>query len=115
MGPCLQLVTVLIPHHWSLDDLAHHSCQDNSHFHLTNSQAAEFFTANTADELREPTRKIKGVLRLKRVLAFRGLSCRVGETLALALADSSARDWALVMLRGIRLRRERGSSAVGKQ
>jgi len=70
-----------------------------SHFHLTNSQAAEYFIANTAEELRQPSPKVKGVLRLKRKIAVRGLSRQVGAPLAMALAESSSRDWALAMLR----------------
>jgi hypothetical protein len=98
-------VFCLIPHHWTLEDLALNPCSGNSHAHLSRGQAAEFFSANTVDELREPSRKIKGVLRLKRSIAVRGLSCRVGETLCVALADSSSRDWALTMLWSIRLAR----------
>ena len=64
--------------HWTLENLASNPCSGNSHAHLSRGQAAVFFSANTVDELREPSRKVKGVLRLKRTIRLRGLSCRVG-------------------------------------
>jgi hypothetical protein len=71
----------VVPYHFTLEDLAAHPCGGNSNIYLSRNQAAEFLCASTVDELRPPTRKTKGVLRLKRTIAVRGLSCRVGETL----------------------------------
>jgi hypothetical protein len=64
------------------------------------------------ETLREPLRrtKLKGVLRLIRMISVRGLSARVGEPLALALADKYHRDWASTMLSGIQCRREVAST-----
>ena len=64
--------------HWMLEDRALSFCSSNSLAHLSCGQAAEFFSANTAGELCEPSRKVKGVLRLKRTIPVRGLSCRAG-------------------------------------
>ena len=104
----------LVPYHFTLEDLAAHRGGGNSHIHLSRTQAADFLSADTVDELRAPTRKTKGVLPLKRTVGLRGLSCRVGETLALAVADATSRDWALAMLRSIKLRREAGSSIAAE-
>jgi hypothetical protein len=105
-----------MPAAWTPEDLALNPCSGNSHAHLSRGQAAEFMQATTVDELRAPTRKTKGILRLKRSIALRGLSCYVGGELVECLSHSSSRDWALAMLRNIRLRREsRSCVAAGDQ
>ena len=67
------------------------------------------------DVLNDPVRRhgklrVKGVLRLKRMIPVRGLSCRVGEPLAAALSDRAEHDWASTMLASIQCRRETAST-----
>jgi len=102
----------LIPHNWTLATLNLHTCSDNSHAHLSRQQASDYTSVNLVETLREPLRrtKLKGVLRMMRMIPVRGLSARVGEPLALALADKCQRDWASTMLGNIQCRRETAST-----
>lgn len=51
-------------------------------------------------------RRVKGIVRLTRTFAARGLSCIIGAELVIALGDPSERSWALAMLAQIRKRVE---------
>jgi hypothetical protein len=107
-------VYCLIPHDWTLTKLSSRVCSDSSHIHLSKSQAYEHLKFNLAEELREfiedrRGRLIsKGVLRVKRKIGIRGMSCRLGEELTIAVRLKEP--WAEVMLSNIRGERECASN-----
>lgn len=97
-------------------DLAHLRCTDGSHAHLTWAQLRQYRDLGlielnadgTIAWLRRPSAKgtnrserVKGVVRLKRQIGIRGLSCKVGGTLAVAV-EKREEDWPRVMLGDIR-------------
>jgi hypothetical protein len=107
-------VYCLIPHDWTLTKLASRVCSDCSHIHLSKSQAYEQLNLNLAEELRDCVEDrrgklvVKGVLRMKRKIGIRGMSCRLGE--AITVAVRLKEPWAEVMLSNIRRQRENAST-----
>jgi hypothetical protein len=98
----------VIPRRWTLDDYAQHSCSDHSHAHLSRAELADSLKHGLVELVRYEDRRQhhKAIVRVVRILSVRGLSCRVGEALALMLASDNARGTALTMLSQIRMRRE---------
>jgi hypothetical protein len=85
---------------WTPDDCARHTCDDRSHIHLSRSQLAALEADDLVEWLHQPVnRHDKGIVRLRRLLPARGLSCRVGAELAEAVQRGLA--WARVMLADI--------------
>ena len=81
------------PAETNLDKL---NCSDETHYHMTRTEAAEMVKEDAAVWIREPGLGGRGVIcftNAKR--AFRGLSCRVGATLAVAVEQRE--EWAQVM------------------
>jgi len=81
----------LVPAYWTAREVQSHRCDDGSHGHITLRERNELLAAQVADWLAFPR-----VLRLKRTVPLRGLSCKVGEYLA--SQATSGRAWARVML-----------------
>ena len=77
-------------------------CGNGSHYHISREEAQARALAGEFEWLKEPqSRRDKGVARvLKHNYRLRGLSCKVGATLAEALRNKEA--WAQVMLKDIR-------------
>lgn len=100
----------LVPPTWDAQDCARHTCDDHSHVHLSRSQLWELEADDLVEWLLRPVRRAdKGVVRLRRVIPARGLSCRVGAALADAIerlldAPKNTRlAWARVMLADVGL------------
>jgi len=89
----------LVPPRMSLEDYSRHTCDDHSHSHLSKAQVYELQSHGAIEWLRgslsSSTPKLKGVLRIRRYFAARGLSCSVGGVLVHALARKE--DWAQAM------------------
>ncbi len=81
----------LVPAHWTPREVQEHRCDDGSHGHITLAERNELLGAGLADWLAFPR-----VLRMKRTVPLRGLSCKVGAYLALQV--QLGRTWARVML-----------------
>lgn len=77
------------------------NCSDGSHFHFTRSEALARIKANEAEWIIAPvSRGDRGVMRfIKNASGFRGLSCKVGATLAIAVQRGEK--WAAAMLEDI--------------
>jgi len=92
----------------SLEDYSRHSCDDHSHSHLSKAQVYELQSHGAIEWLRgslsTSTKKDKGVLKIRRYFAARGLSCSVGGELVEALGTRE--EWAQVMFSNIKLRNE---------
>jgi len=92
----------LIPAHWTREDLALHSCRDGSHAHLSSAEVHDARVHALVEWVLEPVRnRDRGIVRLCRQISARGLSCRVGELLALAV--SKREHWARLMIADIRM------------
>jgi hypothetical protein len=92
----------LVPARWTPDDLARHSCADRSHVHLSRSQVWDLEREGLLEWVRRPiSRAEKGIVKIRRIVAARGLSCRIGEALAEGLRLRLP--WARAMLADIRL------------
>ena len=85
----------LVPAFWSRDELQRHRCSDGSHGHLTLAQRNELLEHGVVEWLLFPR-----VLKLKRQIGLRGLSCKVGGRLAVGVERREL--WALVMLAEVR-------------
>ena len=85
----------LVPAFWSREELQRHRCGDGSHGHLTLAQRNELLEHGVVEWLLFPR-----VLKLKRQMGLRGLSCRVGARLAEGVERREP--WALVMLAEVR-------------
>lgn len=93
----------LVPATWSLETYSNHTCADRSHLHLSRRQVWDLERDGEVEWLHAPVnRHDKGVVRLCRTYAVRGLSARIGALLAQAAAMRLP--WAEVMLSEIRLR-----------
>ena len=102
----------IVPPPWSLEDVARHSCDDHSHFHLSRAQVYAFQQVNSimwiairyrGDDAWTETDKpdlarkwAAGVLKISKIFAFRGRSASFGEYLAGAVRERE--DWAITML-----------------
>ena len=99
-------------------DLSTLTCTDKSHTHISNRELREYrdlrIVETTEDGnlswLREPGVNGKGVIRLVRQLGIRGLSCKVGSTLAIAIQRREP--WAQVMYANQRMQREHPSNVT---
>jgi len=78
------------------------NCVSDAHYHVSREEAYDMERRGDAEWLREPkSRRDKGVLQiLKKNYGLRGLSCKVGATLAEGLRNKET--WARVMLKDIR-------------
>ncbi len=81
----------LVAAHWTPHEVQVHRCDDGSHGHITREERNELLGAGLAEWL-----VFGRVLRLKRVVPLRGLSCKVG--LYLAMQVQLGRAWARAML-----------------
>jgi len=81
----------LVGAHWTPSEVQAHRCDDGSHGHITREERNELLAAGLAEWLAFPR-----VLRLKRTVPLRGLSCKVGAYLATQV--HLGRAWARVML-----------------
>lgn len=84
-------VFCLVAAHWTPTEVQTHRCDDGSHGHITREERNELLSAGLAEWLAYPR-----VLRLKRTVPLRGLSCKVGAYLATQVQKGRA--WARVML-----------------
>ena len=84
----------LVNAHWTSSDVQTHRCFDGSHAHVSREERNELLAGGLAEWLLFPR-----VLRLKRTVSLRGLSCKVGEYLATQVQLGHA--WARVMVAGI--------------
>ncbi|HEV2418648.1 MAG TPA: hypothetical protein VGX94_12655 [Terriglobia bacterium] len=92
----------LVPWTWTLEIYSNHNCADRSHLHLSRRQVWNLERDGEVEWLRAPVnRHDKGIVRLRRVFAVRGLSARIGAPLAQAVAMRQS--WAEAMLSDIRL------------
>lgn len=92
----------LITASWTSEDLARHTCADNSHIHLSHSQVWQLESDGLIEWVHRPVnRRDKGIVRLCRLMPSRGLSCRVGAELAKAVRRRQP--WAAAMLADITL------------
>jgi hypothetical protein len=92
----------LVPSTWLLDECVRHTCDDNSHRHLSLREVRDLESDDLVEWIYRPTnRRDRGILRLRRpaIPPARGLSCRVGE--ALAVAVHLGLGWARTMLADI--------------
>jgi len=91
----------LVPDSWTLKDCESRTCSDGSHVHLSRRAVLEMERDGAIEWLHHPVnRRDKGVVRVRRQLfVARGLSCRVGAPLAVAVALGEV--WAGVMLDNI--------------
>jgi hypothetical protein len=100
-----------VPSFWTLQEFERHRCDDYSHGHISVAHARVFESEGRVHWLRNPdaggkggilwleAQKVSGVYKLAAPLTgveIRGMSCRVGEYLAIA-ADRGE-PWALVMI-----------------
>jgi hypothetical protein len=78
------------------------NCAGNTHYHVSREEAYDMERRGEAEWLQEPlSRRAKGVLRILQAnYGLRGLSCKMGATLAEALRNKET--WAQVMLKDIR-------------
>ena len=90
----------LVPNWWTPEDIPGRRCGDRSHMHVSFREKKELLEANLAEWLLFPR-----VLRFKRQLSLRGLSCRVGGELACAHYERQL--WANLMIREIFQRPDR--------
>jgi hypothetical protein len=77
---------------WTRDDLACHRCDNHSHIHITEAERFELLRNKLADlycsrcgypsELCACARGHFHIVRLRRIVALHGFSCRFGEFLA---------------------------------
>jgi hypothetical protein len=88
----------VVPKHWTLEDLARHTCHDGSHFHRSWSEIYEYMLDGvTVEHVVERRRRERGVIKLHNLgTRFNDLSCKVGEPLIVSV--ELRRAWALVML-----------------
>lgn len=89
-------------------DLGRLNCGDQSHSHVGQVEAFELVEKGAAEWIREPANsKDKGIVRILRENgAIRGLSAKVGATLAIALEEDKEikkerEPWAVLMLADI--------------
>jgi hypothetical protein len=75
----------LVPGSWDAERSGPLRCEDRTHPHLSDSDVWDFDRLGIVEYVRHPTRKEKGIVKLRRLISQRGLSCRVGEHLAEAL------------------------------
>jgi hypothetical protein len=93
----------------SLEDYKLHSCNDHSHSHLSKAQVYELQSHGVIEWLYgsiTSTAKDKGVFRIRRFFAARGLSCSVGSELAEMLRIPETKAIASVMYSHIKMRKE---------
>jgi hypothetical protein len=91
----------LVPPFWTLADCARHTCDDRTHHHLSRGQVHELELDGLIEWIFFPqTNREKGIVRIRRLIPVRGLSARIGETLAEAVR--LRHPWALMMLSEIR-------------
>jgi hypothetical protein len=111
----------LVPHFWTLEDYARHTCFDHSHSHLSRAQlydhdkhgSIEWIAIRYSDrelvpvtDKPDPTRRSSGgVVRISRIFPARGLSSNLGENLAAAVMNGES--WALAMFAQMSRRNER--------
>lgn len=84
----------LVPHYWTAEEVAARRCRDGSHLHLSYREQKDLLDTDLIEWMVFPR-----VLRLRRQLPLRDLSCRVGEELAVAKQHHKL--WAEIMLREI--------------
>lgn len=84
------------------DDCARHTCEDHSHRHLSLREVRTLEVDDLVEWIRRPiNRRDRGIVRLRRLVIppARGLSCRVGADLVVAVARGFL--WARIMLADI--------------
>jgi hypothetical protein len=64
--------------------------------HFSRSKARDMESLHIVERLRSPAHGVVGILKMKRAFPLRGMSCRTGEELFLALINGES--WARVML-----------------
>lgn len=100
----------LVPAAFEVTDLPNLNCDDrpSSHTHISNSELVQGRCERKIEDgwLREPERYRNGVVRRIKKLPMRGLSCCVGESLAIAVSQGEL--IARAMLNEIRHQPERG-------
>lgn len=113
----------LVPYGWELGDYKRHTCTDRSHSHISVSQLNKLESKKNVrvivraggNSLNTVVARIAPSERIAPVPAMRGCSCRVGDTLTVALDERRSRrrktgvldqtlEWAIVMLADIRRR-----------
>lgn len=88
-----------MPSNWSTDRIAARQCGDRNHIHLSRRQVWELEQSGLIEWVLRGGRHEKGVIRQRRIIPVRGLSCRVGAALVEALGLGAA--WARTMLADI--------------
>jgi hypothetical protein len=87
----------------------HFCCTDGSHDHVNRIELADAIEHNLAIWIQFPRRKQRGIARRLRIPPVRGLSAKVGGTLAEDMSDKALSDIAKSMYANIRCKRESGS------
>jgi hypothetical protein len=105
---------ILVPHSFTAADLPSLQTSSKLYARLSNSEVYEAEKLNLIEWLHKPLhRRDRGVVRQIRSIGIRGLSCKLGEPLAVAVQQKEP--WAQVMLAHIQMRRESASATAPLQ
>jgi hypothetical protein len=105
---------ILVPHSFTAADLPSLKTSSQQFARLSNAEVYEAEKLNLVEWIHKPQhRRDRGVVRQIRSIGIRGLSCKLGEPLAVAVQQKEL--WAQVMLAHIQMRRESASATAPLQ